>query len=78
MVATNPNAEQGGKSNHKPECKTCDGVAKLQNTGRVGKNGDSLTNTSLGWWAQTMMFSKHLFKKGSFALQKSSIEKIEP
>ena len=25
-----------------------------------------------------MMFSKHLFKKGSFTLQKSSIEKIEP
>ena len=39
---------------------------------------DSLTNTSLGWWGQTMMFSKHLLKKGSFTLQKSSIEKIEP
>ncbi len=25
-----------------------------------------------------MMFSKHLFKKGSFTLQKSSIEKTEP
>ena len=37
MVATNPNAKQDGKGNHKPECKTCDGIAKLKTPGGWAK-----------------------------------------